>query len=161
VTDIRDATAADWVGCWPFVQGVFAVGETYTVARDVGQEAARAYWFPERGKTVVAVDGDRPVGIAKWTANHGGAGAHVANAAFLVDPAHGGKGIGRRLGEHVLDRARADGFRAMQFNGVVSSNTGAIALWTSLGFAVVGRVPEAFDHPTQGSVDLLIMHRTL
>jgi GNAT superfamily N-acetyltransferase len=158
---VRDATDADWGAVWPFVRGVFGAGETYTVARDVGEGTARDYWFPAAGGTVVAVDGGVPVGIAKWSPNHGGAGAHVANAAFLVDPAHGGKGIGRALGEHVLERARADGYRAMVFNAVVATNTGAIALWESLGFAVVGRVPEAFDHPRRGLVDLLVMHRVL
>jgi GNAT superfamily N-acetyltransferase len=102
-----------------------------------------------------------PVGVAKWLPNQGGPGAHVANASFVVDPAHGGKGIGRALAEHVLRRAKDDGYRAMQFNAVVATNAGAVRLWGSLGFTVVGTVPAAFEHPTQGLVPLMIMYRAL
>lgn len=79
----------------------------------------------------------------------------------MVDPAAGGRGAGRALGERVLDQARADGYRAMQFNAVVESNARAVALWRSLGFQVLATVPEAFDHPTAGLVGLHIMHRPL
>lgn len=158
---IRDAEAGDWAAIWPFLRAIVAAGDTYTLPRDVTEEAARAGWFPAAGRTVVAVLGGTVVGTAKFQPNQGGAGAHVANASFMVDPAYGSRGIGRALAEHVLARAKADGYRAMQFNAVVATNTGAIALWRSLGFAVVGTVPGAFDHPEDGPVDLLVMHRPL
>jgi GNAT superfamily N-acetyltransferase len=158
---VRDAEAADWDAVWPFVRGIVAAGETYTLPRDIGEADAREYWFPAVGGTVVAVDGGVPVGIGKWLPNQAGPGAHVANASFMVDPAHGGKGIGRALAEDVLRRARADGYTAMQFNAVVARNAGAVKLWRDLGFAVVGTVPGGFEHPRHGTVDLLIMHRAL
>ncbi len=98
---------------------------------------------------------------AKMHPNQGGAGSHVATASFMVDPEHAGKGVGRALGEHVLTWARSAGYRAMQFNAVVETNTGAVALWRSLGFEVLATVPEAFQHPTHGYVGLHIMHRYL
>ena len=158
---IRDAGPEDWAGIWPFFRQIVAAGETYTWPRDMSEYDARAAWFPSPGRTVVASVAGTVVGTAKTQPNQAGPGAHVANASFMVDPAYGGRGIGRALGEHVLAGARADGYRAMQFNAVVASNAGAVRLWSSLGFTVVGTVPAAFDHPRLGPVPLLIMYRTL
>jgi L-amino acid N-acyltransferase YncA len=158
---IRDADAGDWDGIWPFFREIVAAGETYTWPRDMSGDAGRAAWFPPGARTLVALLGGVVVGSAKIQPNQAGAGAHVANASFMVDPAYGGRGIGRALGEHVLAQARADGYRAMQFNAVVASNSGAVRLWSSLGFTVIGAVPAAFDHPRFGPVPLLIMYRPL
>ena len=161
--EIRIATADDWSGIWPFLREIVAAGQTYTWPRDVGEEQARGMWLvPAPGRTVVAVEADGTVlGSAKLTPNQLGPGAHVANASFMVAPWAAGRGIGRALGRHVLDLARADGYRAMQFNAVVASNTRAVALWRSLGFEVVGRIPEGFHHPYEGYVDLLVMYQRL
>ncbi|MET7834615.1 GNAT family N-acetyltransferase [Micromonospora sediminicola] len=161
--EIRPATAADWPLIWPFLREIVAAGETYTWPRDVTEEQARALWMAAPpGRTVVAVDPDGTVvGSAKLGPNQAGPGDHVANAGFMVAPAAAGRGVGRALAAHVLAAAHADGYRAMQFNAVVASNTRAVRLWRSLGFAVVGRVPEGFRHPDQGYVDLLVMYRRL
>ncbi|MFL6127939.1 MAG: GNAT family N-acetyltransferase [Mycobacteriales bacterium] len=160
---VRAATAGDWPAIWPFLRGIIETGDTYTWDRDTGEASARSKWMREPpGRTVVAVDGDGTVlGAAETHPNQGGAGAHVANAGFMVDPHHAGRGVGRRLAEHVLEQARADGYRAMQFNAVVETNTGAVALWQSLGFSILATVPEAFDHPVHGPVGLHVMHRFL
>ncbi len=116
------------------------------------------------GRTVVAVDEDDDgtiLGTAKMNPNHMGPAAHIASASFMIDPDHGGLGVGRALGEHVLEWARAAGYRAMQFNAVVETNTRAVALWRSLGFEILGTLPEGFRHPTDGYVGLHIMHRRL
>ncbi|MBB4686145.1 GNAT family N-acetyltransferase [Amycolatopsis jiangsuensis] len=160
---IRDATAGDWPAVWPFLQAIVAAGETYTFPRDLGEPAARAMWqgVPPQRSVVAVDDTGKVLGWAKVLPNHPGAGAHVANASFMVDPACSGLGVGRALAEHVLDLARAEGYRAMQFNAVVETNTHAVALWKSLGFTVVGTVPEAFHHPVHGYVGLHVMHRML
>jgi L-amino acid N-acyltransferase YncA len=162
---IRDATAGDWPAIWEFMRRIVAAGETYTWDRDIAEERARAIWYPAPpGRTVVAVDdGDDGaiLGTAEYQPNQGGPGAHVANASFMVRPDAGRRGVGRALGEHVVEHARRDGFRAMQFNAVVETNTHAVALWRSLGFEVLTTVPEAFHHPTRGHVGLLIMYRRL
>jgi L-amino acid N-acyltransferase YncA len=113
------------------------------------------------GTTVVAYEGDRLLGTAKAGPNRPGRGAHVATASFMVAPDARERGVGRALGEHVLDWARGQGYRSMQFNAVVETNTAALRLWRSLGFEVVGTVPEAFDHADHGLVGLHVMHRRL
>jgi GNAT superfamily N-acetyltransferase len=176
---IRDATEADWPRIWPFLRQICAAGETFGYPTDISEETARGYWLlPPPDRTVVAVeeDGSRGgsggrngsgggtgtvVGTAKMNANQGGNAAHVASASFMVDPAHTGRGIGRALCTEALRWAAREGFRAMQFNAVVESNTHAVKLYESLGFRVIGTVPEGFRHPRLGYVGLHIMHRTL
>lgn len=159
---VRDATAEDWPAIWPIVEAVVRAGETYTVPRDMTDGDARAFWMRTAPAVVlVAVDGDTVLGSAKVLANKAGPGAHVANGSFMVGEAARGRGVGRLLGEAALDRARVLGFRAMQFNAVVEANATAVKLWRSLGFDIVGTVPEAFDHPTAGLVGLHVMHRRL
>ncbi|WP_269856505.1 GNAT family N-acetyltransferase [Streptomyces sp. RPT161] len=160
---IREATPADWPAIWPFLREIVAAGETYTYPRDLPEEQARAMWLLEPpGRTVVAVDdGGAVLGTAKMNPNHMGGAAHIASASFMVDPGCSGRGVGRALGEHVLEWARAEGYRAMQFNAVVETNTRAVALWRSLGFEVLATLPEGFHHPTKGYVGLHIMYRRL
>ena len=160
---IRDATSVDWPQIWPVLQGIVAAGETYTLDRDLSEDRARALWLLQPpGRTVVALDDDQMLlGTAKIYPNHSGPGSHVAGASFMVDPKRAGGGVGRALGEHALEWARAQGYRAMQFNAVVETNARAVGLWRSLGFEVLATVPEAFHHPEHGYVGLHIMHRRL
>lgn len=156
---IREATAADWPEIWPFFRQIVAAGETYAYDPDMSEAQGRAIWMlAPPGRTAVAVDDDGAVlGSAKMNPNREGPGGHVASASFMVDPTRGGRGVGRALGEHVIAWARAAGYRAIQFNAVVETNTRAVALWTSLGFRLVGTVPEAFRHPVRGYVGLHVM----
>ncbi|GAA4672749.1 GNAT family N-acetyltransferase [Streptomyces chumphonensis] len=160
---IREATEEDWPAIWAFMRGIIAAGDTYTYDPDTPEEAARALWFvPPPGRAFVAVDDDGTVlGTSKVARNQAGGGSHVANGSYMVDPARSGRGVGRALGEHSLEWARAAGFRGMQFNAVVATNTRAVTLWQSIGFTVIGTVPGGFDHPDQGSVDLHLMYRDL
>ncbi|MEU8825563.1 GNAT family N-acetyltransferase [Streptomyces sp. NPDC048636] len=160
---IRTATPEDWPAIWPFLHRIVAAGETYTYPRDLDEDRARDLWMlTAPSRTAVATDPDGTVlGTAKMNPNQMGPGAHIASASFMVAPEHAGRGVGRALGEHVVEWARSEGYRGMQFNAVVESNTRAVALWRSLGFEVVGTVPEAFAHPTKGFVGLHIMHRYL
>ena len=161
--EIRPAEAEDWPQIWPFLHDIVAAGETYTWPRDVTEDRARDMWMATAppARTIVAVEGTTVLGTAKMGPNHMGPAAHIANASFMVHPDHGGRGVGRALGEHVLDQARADGYRAMQFNAVVETNAAAVGLWRSLGFDVIATLPEGFDHATKGFVGLHIMYRKL
>jgi GNAT superfamily N-acetyltransferase len=143
------------------VRDVVRAGETYSYDRDLTEDQARALWMQQPpGRTYVAVEGDTVLGTAKTHPNQGGPGAHVANASFMVDAAHGGKGVGRALAEHVIAEA-SQSYRSMQFNAVVETNTHAVRLWQSLGFQILTTVPEAFHHPVHGYVGLHVMHRRL
>ena len=160
---IREATEADWPAIWPIVEAVVRAGETYTYPRELTEAGGRALWMAApAGVTLVAVDDDgRVLGTAKTGPNQMGPGAHMATASFMVAEAARGRGVGRALGEAVIARARTDGYRAMQFNAVVEANRSAVHLWKALGFGIVGTVPEAFEHPSEGLVGLHVMHRRL
>lgn len=159
---IRAAVEQDWPAIYPFFAQIVEAGETYAFPTGLTVEQARPWWMePPPGATFVAVDGEQVAGSAKVGPNRPGRGAHVATASFMVDPRHTGKGIGRALGEHVLRWARDAGFRGMQFNAVVETNTAAVRLWTALGFEVLATVPEAFDHPQHGLVGLHVMYQRL
>jgi L-amino acid N-acyltransferase YncA len=163
---IREATLADWPAIWPFMRPIIAAGETFSWDRDTSEDEALGIWFRWRsrpaGHTIVAVDpGGTVLGTAETGPNHGGSAAHIASASFMVDPGRARQGVGRALGHHVLDLARAEGYRAMQFNAVVEANTPAVALWRALGFEVLATIPEGFCHPAHGYVGLHIMYRRL
>lgn len=159
----REATADDWSAIWPIFAAVVSTGDTYAFDPEIAEADARAAWMLEgtRQQTFVAVDDDRVVATAIVKPNQPGLGDHVANAAWMVAPSTAGRGVGRRLAEHVLDAARAMGFTAMQFNAVVETNLRAVGLWQSLGFDIVGTVPGAYRHRAEGAVGLHIMHRQL
>ncbi len=155
---IREATGADWPRIYPFWSAIVAAGETYAYPEGLSEEEARSWWMATPpGRTVVAVEGDTILGSASMGPNRPGRGAHVATASFMVDPEHAGRGVGRALGAHVISWARQAGYRSIQFNAVVETNTAAVRLWEALGFQILATVPEAFHHPAHGYVGLHVM----
>ncbi len=160
---VRPIEDDDWSAFYPVLVDVVAAGESYAYPDGLGSAEARELWVePPPGLTVVSVDDDGSVlGSAKAGPNRPARGSHVATASFMVAPSARGRGVGRVLGEWVLQWAREQGYAAMQFNAVVETNAAAVALWRDLGFTVVGTVPEAFDSATHGLVGLHVMHRYL
>jgi ribosomal protein S18 acetylase RimI-like enzyme len=158
---IRPATKEDVAAIWSIIGPTIRAGETYALQRDMSEAEALSYWMGPDRETFVAEDDGRIVGTYYLHANQAGGGDHVANCGYMTDSAFGGRGIARRMCEHSLAHARARGFRAMQFNFVVSTNERAVRLWTALGFKIVGRLPRAFRHPSLGEVDALVMFRML
>jgi L-amino acid N-acyltransferase YncA len=161
VVNIRPAASVDRDAIWNIFHEVVAAGDTYTFDPQISRGDALAYWFRDDTRTYVAEEDAKVLGTYILKANQGGAGSHVANAAFMVPASARGQGIGRTLGEHCLSEARRLGFRAMQFNFVVSTNESAIHLWQELGFKIVGTLPGAFRHPSKGYVDVYVMFRSL
>jgi len=158
---IRRARPDDAAAIWRIFQAVVAPGDTYSFTADTSEKDAVAYFLGPGITSFVAEDDGRVIGMYKLIPNRIGRGSHVSNASFMVDPAAQGRGAGRALGEHCLDEARRQGYEAMQFNFVVSTNTAGVALWKKLGFEIIGTLPKAFDHATLGKVDALVMHRFL
>jgi L-amino acid N-acyltransferase YncA len=159
---IRLATEADRDAIWEIFREVVAAGDTYALDSNMSREAALAYWFAPGTHTYVAEQSG--VGVAGTyilRPNQRGGGAHVANAGFMVSTSARGQGVGRAMAEHCLSEARCLGFRSMQFNFVVCTNTHAILLWQQLGFEIVGTLAGAFRHPKQGYVDVYVMYRSL
>jgi len=158
---IRPAINADHDAIWNIFHEILVAGDTYAFDPQMPREEALAYWFRADTHTYVAEKDDDVVGTYILRPNQLGPGSHVANAAFMVARDAEGAGVGRRMAEHCLSEARRMGFRAMQFNFVVSTNTRAIHLWKQLGLKIVGTVPGAFRHPEKGYVDVYVMFRSL
>ena len=159
---IRPATDADRDAVWKIFHEVAATGDTYALDPNISREDALAYWFAPGTHTYVA---EQPaIGIAGTyilRPNQSGGGSHVANAGFMVSARARGQGIGRAMAEHCLSEAHHLGFRAMQFNYVIATNTAAIRLRQDFGFEIVGTLPGAFCHPDKGYVDVYVMYRSL
>lgn len=159
--NLRPADRADADAIWEIFHTVIAGGDTYVFDPAMSREEAMAYWFRADTHTYVAETDGLVVGTYILKPNQPALGSHVANASFMVSPSARGLGAGRLMGEHCLDEARRLGFRAMQFNFVVSTNEPAVRLWQQLGFNIVGTLPGAFRHSKLGFVDAYVMFRTL
>jgi L-amino acid N-acyltransferase YncA len=158
---VRPLAPSDAEALGAVLEPVIRAGDAYAVPPDLGRDGALAYWCEPGHEVFVAEEGGELLGSYYLRANQAGGGAHVANAGYVTRQAARGRGVARAMCAHSLDRARARGFRAMQFNFVVATNERAVRLWQSFDFAVVGRLPEAFAHPTLGLVDALVMYRRL
>ncbi len=171
LVEIREATKADHDAIWKIFREVVAAGDTYAIEPKISREDALAYWFApgthayaaelDRLKRSSSQPDRRVVGTYILKPNQAAGGSHVANAAFMVASAARGRGVGRAMAEHCLAEAHRLGFRAMQFNFVVSTNESAIRLWKQLEFKIVGTLPKAFRHPKKGDVDVYVMFRSL
>ncbi|MFC7403763.1 GNAT family N-acetyltransferase [Georgenia alba] len=155
-------TGQDWQQVWSFFEEIVRDGETYAYPADLSSAEAEQLWTAKSpGQTVVYESGGQILGSALMGPNRPGRGSHVGTASFMVSSAARGRGVGRELGEYVIAWHREHGYRAIQFNAVVETNTAAVQLWQSLGFRIIGTVPEAFDSQTHGLVGLHVMHLPL
>lgn len=158
---IRPAEQNDAEAILGIILPIIAAGEAYALPRDWSAEQALAYWFLSAHEVFVAEADGEVLGTFYLQPNQQGGGAHVANAGFATAAQAAGRGIARAMGRFALAYAHTQGYRAMQFNFVVSSNEAAVHLWTSLGFKTLCRLPQAFDHPRLGFVDALVMFQAL
>lgn len=158
--EIRRASESDAEAMWEIFGSVIATGDTLPFFESIDRNVFRSHWFVG-ATSYVAETNAGIVGMYKLNANYPDLGSHVASATYLVRPSAQGRGIGRTLVEHSIMQARSEGFAAMQFNYVVSTNIAAVGLYRTLGFAIVGTLPNAFRHRTLGLVDVYVMHRHL
>jgi ribosomal protein S18 acetylase RimI-like enzyme len=159
--EIRRTQPSDATEIAAIIISIFREGSTYTIDPDISEADALAYWLSPDKETFVAEDDGAIVGTYYMRANQAGGGRHVCNCGYVTKASETGRGIARAMCVHSLAHARSRGYRAMQFNFVVSANERAVRLWQSLGFEIVGRLPGAFRHPTHGFVDALVMFLTL
>jgi ribosomal protein S18 acetylase RimI-like enzyme len=158
---IRAALEADAQAIADIIVPTIREGATYALDRDMSEADALAYWLsPDKETFVAEVDG-AILGTYYMRPNQAGGGSHVCNCGYMTRAQATGRGLARAMCAHSLAYARARGYRAMQFNFVVSTNERAVRLWQSLGFEVVGRLPAAFNHPDHGLVDALVMYQSL
>jgi L-amino acid N-acyltransferase YncA len=158
---IRPAGPKDADAIWSILEPTIRAGETYTLPQEMDRERAIEYWFSPGHAVFVAEEDGEVLGTYYLRANQKGGGSHVGNCGYMTAAKASGRGVATAMCAHSLECARTHGFRAMQFNFVVSSNLGAIHLWQKFGFATIGRLPGAFLHPSLGYVDALVMYRIL
>ncbi|WP_433295682.1 N-acetyltransferase family protein [Actinoplanes sp. CA-030573] len=157
--DVRELDSDDWPQVWMIIRDVVRAAETFVYDPGMTEEQAYAMWVEQPpGLTVVAVDGRRVLGTAKMGPNRPGPGAHVSTASFMVAADARGGGVGTALCRYALGWARRRGYAGMQFNAVVETNLTAVDLYRRHGFRIVGTVPRAFEHPTEGRVGLHVMY---
>lgn len=158
---IRSAVLADHDALWTMLEPTIRAGEVFALPREMGRTAALAYWFDPRHTVFIAEENNAILGSYYIQPNQLGPGSHVANCGYLTAPWATGRGVASAMCAHSLDYARHAGYRAMQFNLVVSTNLPAVHLWSRHGFRILARLPNAFHHPTQGYVDALLLWQDL
>ncbi|PYG29235.1 GNAT family N-acetyltransferase [Pelagimonas varians] len=159
--NMRDYHTNDAASVAALISPVFRAGDTYAVDADMTDAQALAYWTGGEKRVFVAEDDGQLLGTYYVVRNFKGGGSHVCNCGYITGDQARGKGLARLMLAHSLETAKSLGFRAMQYNSVIATNTRAIDIWTRAGFDVIGRLPEAFLHPVQGYVDALVMYRKL
>lgn len=161
MVEIRPATDADKPAVWQIIKTVIAGGDTYTFAPDTPETDMIAFWFSPEKHVYVAEDGGQVLGTYWLKANQPGLGDHVGNGGYMVSPDAKGKGIGKLMAEHSIEEGRRIGYHSIQFNFVVKSNTVAVKLWKSVGFEIIGEIPDAIRHSQHGLTNAYIMYRKL
>jgi len=161
MTEIRKATPADNDVIWEIIRQVISTGDTYVFDPNSSREKMLAFWCGEGRHTYVAVSDDKIVGSFVLRDNQPDLGSHIANGAYMVLPSASGYGIGKTMGVYSIEEAKRLGYKAMQFNIVIKSNERAVKLWQSLGFEIIGEIPEAFNHKQNGLTNAYIMYRKL
>ena len=159
--NIRPAQKNDASSIWRIIGPTIRAGETYALDQDMTEADALSYWLANDRETFVAEEGDEIIGTYYIRANQAGGGKHICNCGYMTSATATGRGVARAMCRHSINYAKQRGYRGMQFNFVVSSNTRAVALWESFGFEIVGRLPQAFYQPKFGYVDALVMFRQL
>ena len=158
---IRPARPDDAAAIWTVIAQTIRAGDTYALDPNLSESDALAYWMGTDRETFVAEENGSVVGTYYMRPNQGGGGAHVCNCGYITRATVTGRGIARQMCQHSLEHGKRRGYRAMQFNFVVSTNERAVKLWRSFGFEIVGRLPLAFHHPVHGYVDAFVMFRAL
>ena len=159
--NIREASEKDFDEIWPIFHEVVSAGETYAYAQDTSKDQALDIWVTTPRKTFVAEDNGIILGTYYIKTNQAGPGSHVCNCGYMVSAKARGKGLATAMCEHSQHMAKELGYKAMQYNLVASTNEGAVRLWKKLGFDTVGTLPNAFNHPTKGYVNALIMYKCI
>jgi ribosomal protein S18 acetylase RimI-like enzyme len=158
---IREALATDYDAIWEIFETVVNDGDTYAFAPETSRDKFEKLWFAPAIKTFVAEEDGKITGSYFIKPNQPGLGSHIANCGYMVHSDARGKGIGGKLCEHSLKLAAETGYRGMQFNIVVSTNTKAVDLWKKFGFRIIGTIPGGFRHLRLGYVDAYIMFREI
>ena len=158
---IRLVTQKDSEAIWSIIKSVIRAGDTYALDSNMTKDKAVSYWMATDKWTFIAEENGEIFGTYYMKTNQAGGGSHVCNCGYITSENTRRRGIARQMCEHSLTKASELGFKAMQYNCVLSTNEGAVNLWKRLGFDIVGTIPKVFNHPTEGYVDAFVMYQFL
>lgn len=159
---INEIAESDWSLIWKILEPVLRSSETYAFSPNISETEPYRVWVENPIATYVAKDNfDNILGTYFVKANQPTLDAHVCNCGYIISESARGKGIASLMCQHSQQEAKQLGFRAMQFNLVVSTNEVAIRLWQKLCFEIIGTLTQAFKHSKYGFVDAFIMYKQL
>jgi GNAT superfamily N-acetyltransferase len=146
---------------------VILEGKTYPQNQPLSQAEFATYWLSQDAfvvRTCIQEAQDHPqevLGGFYLKPNFPGRCSHICNAGFIVQPGLRGQGIGRFMGEAMLEIAANLGYEAVMFNLVFETNIPSLQLWQSLEFNIIGQIPRAVKLADGQVVDALILYRSL
>lgn len=158
---LRPMQEDDFKAFWPVFSKILQRRETYALEPCMTLEQGLRDWVEAPHESWVVEQEGKIKAIYYLKANAAGPGAHVCNCGYMVSLSARGQGLARMMCEHSQQRALELGYKAMQFNAVVSTNRVAVTLWEKLGYRKVGVLPRAFKHPEHGYIDSFVMYKWL
>ncbi|MDY8136412.1 GNAT family N-acetyltransferase [Aquimarina sp. 2201CG5-10] len=159
--NIIKANTTHYNQIWEIFSKVIRSGDTYVFDPETPKKELEKHWFSDYMETFVIEENKQILGTYIIKPNQIDLGSHIANCSYMVSPEAQGKGIGKKLCEHSIQFAKEQGYKAIQFNIVVSTNEPAVRLWKKYGFRIIGTTPKGFKHKELGFVDTYIMYKEL
>ena len=132
-------------------------GNAFPQMEQLTFEEAKSF-FKSQTYTGVAVDGDEVLGLYILHPNNIGRCGHIANASYAVKKGCRGRNIGEKLVRDSMEQGKKHGFKILQFNAVVSTNTAAIHLYKKIGFHRLGVIPKGYMLQDGSYIDIILYY---
>jgi GNAT superfamily N-acetyltransferase len=146
---------------WRILEPIIRGGDVYALPPNMSEAEGIGFWFAPENEVYCAEEAGEMLGVAYLRENSKRSGQGVANGGYATAKSAESRGVARALCLYTLQRASELGFREMQFNYVISTNSRAVRLWKNLGFVIAEVLLKDFEHPRLGHVDVFVMVRPI